>query len=493
MENEVHATLIELTNVKGIPHAELRLRKPEPGKGQLIALIADNGQGKSSFLAGVEAIFTGGHRPSMIRDGADKAEARMLLSDGTDIKRITTRKGYRLDIKTADGVEVKAPESYVKKLASGFGFDPIAFCKAKKEERLKYLMSVMPLEFTEAEILKAMGDAKKLLAPPAGTLDIAGVNKLVKDLVEKRGATGSRRDERAASVEAFRKTLASGDQGDDPRDWKAELAALEARKSGIENSEREEVREIEVELAAFRKTTDAAILKADDAARGEFLRLLELARKGEPGLDDVAALANLAWNLAELSTQAKSLGDALAGAKEATDKVRSENSETMQALSAEIATARAGADEQIRSTAIREQMEVQRKEARRLSAEWDALAGAIKGLEELRRSKLTELPVEGLAVKEDGSIFVDGRDFDEINQGARWIKSMEIGAVGVGELGLMYADEAEHLGPANWELLREAVVASGLTVIAARVASREEIEQYGPQLRSEPAAALVTA
>ena len=66
-----------------------------------------------------------------------------------------------------------------------------------------------------------------------------------------------------------------------------------------------------------------------------------------------------------------------------------------------------------------------------------------------------------------------------------------IGAVSAGDLGLLVADKLEHLGPANRELFEDAVVNSGLTVIAACVATAEDLQKFGPALRSEPAAALM--
>ncbi len=102
---------------------------------------------------------------------------------------------------------------------------------------------------------------------------------------------------------------------------------------------------------------------------------------------------------------------------------------------------------------------------------------------------LDNLPVKGLEVR-DEEIFVSGIPWEKVNQSKRWLKSFEIGSYGAGALNLMVADEAECLGPVNWKAFEAAVIESGRTVIAARLASKEEIERHGPQLRSEPQGAL---
>ncbi len=498
MENEVRPILIELSNVKGLERAELRIGKPEPGKGQLITLVADNGQGKTSFLRGVSAIFTGGHDPSLIRDGQAKAEARMLLSDGTEIKRVVTRKGYRLDIKTADDTPVKAPESYVKRLASGFGFDPIQFITAKKDERLKYLLTVMPMEFTSVEIEKAAGPGIKLLAPPngpeIGTQDITGLNRLVKDLTEKRGSIGSRRDEKAETVESLRKTLLTEDQADSPVDWKAKVAMLEGQRSQMERQERDDVALIEVQIRDVRADLEGRIRKAEDSAREEFTGLLERARGGDADMSIELNLGRLMLDaLSDVGKWTAQLNAAAYDAQEVIDKTRADSSVAMQAVATELSAAQSGWAAQARTAGIKDEMEKFRAQAKALSADWDTVKAAITELETLRRSKLKELPVEGLGVAEDGTITVGGRDFDEINMGAQFTKSMEIGCVGAGDLGLVVVDNTVHLGPPAWKEFQEAVEWSGLTVIASRLATEEELQAHGPALRSEPAVALVTA
>lgn len=499
MENELRPLSIVVENCKGIEGGELRFQKMPPGKGQLIKLISENGHGKTSFVLAIDGLFSGGFHPELIRDGAEKFRAAAILSDGTELERTITRKGHYPKVTRPEGAELPKGmgiETYFKSLASGMGFDPIQFI-TKKDKRQEFLTKVMPMDFGEAEVVAAGGPGLKLLAPPNGPavkgLDINGINALIRDLTTKRGNIGSRRDEKASSVETFRKSLLRVDQGDEPRDWKKELALLEANKAAIEKEEREDVSHIENQIKGERNRLETIIRALDDRAQSMFAALLKLAREGareddiEGGLPD-----KLADAMVMLSTNVRVLADTLRDAQTAIDKIRAENSEAMQEMATSIAAAKAGAESQIKDFGIREEMERLRKEVKALSKDWDSVAAAIKALEELRRSKLKGLPVDGLEVL-DGEVWFHGRKFDDWNKGEQIMYSLKIAAVGAGDLGLLIGDEFEALGPANMKLLEEGVIESGLTLVVTRVATPDEVNQYGPGLRSEPAQALVMA
>lgn len=499
--DDLRVTCITLENIKGVPKAELRFRQPESGKGQLITIYGDNAAGKTSILDGIASIFSGGHQPQMIRNGCEKAEARMTLSDGTDIRRTITRKGYSLKIVTAEGDEKKAPETFVKKLANSFGFDPVAFCQADNAKRLDFLLKVMPISFSADEVVGAAGGAVKSVPPPSGSIGVVApkmepsLNRYISNLEEKRATVGSRRDEKASTVESHRKSLATADSGDKPKDWKAELATITAARNTIDEVERTEVDTITSAVAAKKMELAGKIVTRNDAAREEFQRLFDLARAGNTSEDDAASLYDctiLTSALDDLSVFSATMKLVDEGEQEAVQACRLKAATLREYNTKASADAQAGLESQIQTQTIRTQMESFQRECAVLTAEYDCIAKAVKDLEALRRSKLDNLPVSGLEIR-DSVIFVHGVEFDQINQASQWLKAIEIGAQGVGSVGLMIADEAEHLGPTNWENFEEAVIESGFYVVAARVATKVEIETFGGQLRSEPASALVAA
>jgi len=501
MSEELRPLSLTIDNIRGIEHAELRLKRMPPGQGQFIKISAPNGAGKTSLMLAIDGLLSGGHRPDLIRDGCDKSRISMLLSDGTEVERTITRKGHYPKVTPAEGAEAPKGglESYFKKLGSGFGFNPPDFI-AKKDKRLDYLMKVMPMEFSLKELLAAIGNAGPLVTTPAGALDLNGVNKFIRDLIEKRAQIGSRKDEKASSVETFRKSLALNDQGDQAKDWKAELVSLEKKRAGITSTESDEINAVTKAMTDLRLELAAKSRKAEDSFHEGIAELLAKARGGDVAFDDLGGadpLNLVRSDLKDIGAANFELSEAAKEAQTTIDQVRNENKAALEILAAEIATAKAGADQQIRDGAIRESMEKLRKEAQALAKDWDAVAAAIKALEELRTSKLKNFPVNGLEVREDNEVWMKGRKLDDWNKGEQLMYAFEIGILGAGELGLQVWDEYEHLDSENQKLVEETpspeefVVESGLTVLAFCVASAEEVKQHGKKLRSEPAGALV--
>jgi hypothetical protein len=486
-----------------VENCTLRFGRPEPGKGQVIWLVGPNKSGKSSTLEGVRLPFTGGSRPDLIRDGADKMTAVMRMWDGVKNVKITrtqTVNGSYLKIETEDGVVVKSPQAYVAALGASVGLDPLKFVAMKKEDRLKYLLTVMPMNFTQAEVGNAMGLATTKLAESIWTqikwfnngesTDIEGVNRLIRELTEMRARIGSQRDENAGAGERLRKTLLVWDQGDGgpARDWRKELELLEANKAAIEKERDGEVDEIQAQLRRARDKCSLSILLRDGAARDEFAAALEAAHRG----DSEVSLDNIATNLSSIASSEVILRETAADAQAAIDKCRSEASSALEGMASSIQAARSAIESQAGRDGVREQMEMFRKQAQKMAADWDALKAAIAALDDLRLEKLKALPIDGIDIR-DGDIFFDGRQFDLLNTADRYLKAISIGVQGIGDSNLMTADDAEHLDADNRAWFEEAVINSGVNMICTRVATKEEVQRYGPALRSEPAGALVVA
>lgn len=486
---DIRVESISLKNCQCLPEVELRFGKAKPGSGQLIVLKAANAGGKTSFLTGVAALFEGGSDPSIIRNGAEKFEGILKFSNSVTAYRTQTFKGSYLRIETEDGLQVKSPQAYIEKMAKSFAFDPVKFDRASKKEQIEWLLKVMPIAFSADEITKAIGTAAALVSPPAGALDIVTLDKFVKELTEKRAATGNRRDEKSSTVEQLRKSLAASDSGDTPRDWKAELALLQANRDAIDEEERKEILSVAAEANAKRKELSADIRRTDDEATRCFAGMLESARTN--AVEDFDATL-LVQDLNELSAFSGTMKQVDGAENEAISAIRDRAAKAREAMAIAITAAQAGSDAQIQTATIRTSMEDFQRQCRALNAEYDSIDKAVKELAKLRASKLDTLPVSGLEIR-DGGLYVDGVPWSRLNQAARWIKSIEIGCQGIGNLAFFVCDEAEHLDSENWEVFQQAVIESGAQVIAARVPSPEELKIHGGQLRSEPAEALSLA
>ncbi len=488
--DEVRVKHIGMENVRKLPNVTLNFGGRKAGEGQLVTLTGGNDVGKTTFLDGTRALFAGGHDPDLIRHGEDKCVIRCGTTDGVEYTRTITRKGYYLSAVGADGLKFDPPESHMKKLAAGFGLDPIAFDKADKKQQMTWFLKVMPLVFAAPEIKVAMGDAGKTISPPTVELDINGIGKLIKELTDKRAAIGSRRDEKANSVESFRKSLLASDSGDDPKDWTAEVARLTKERDSLDASERADIEGIQKQIDEFLSGSGVSKTTLNEEITGAYNTLLAGARSGIE--------TNLSAKKLEtfLNTLRQAVANELEVQKQAGDakeKIYQENVATRQTLAVDLEKANGGRDTQTRMQGIRDEMQKLQKEALALSDQWQIVDDAVKRIEKVKQSKLMNLPVEDLEVR-DGELYLDGSPWGDVNQARRWLKAIEIGAQGVGSLGLLTVDEAEHLEPINWLAFQEAVIESGLTVIAVRVQNDpREIEKFGRGIRSEPASALVLA
>lgn len=461
---EVRVVSVTIENVKGIEHAELRFQSPAPGRGQLIKVMGENRQGKSSVLDALESCLRGGKTPELIRTGAKKAEIVMRLSDGHTITRTHTQKGSYTSIEGPDGIPVKGgPMTFIEKLTSTFAFDPLQFIDAEPRERIAYVLKVLgeSLQFAQAEIAQALNGAGPLLPAPEGGMDVTAFDRYKKSAEEKRAAIGSRMEEKADFIETSRKMLPAGDAGE-RKDWQAELARLaeEQRKTAV--AEAAETQAVNAAMAEAVEIINADIQKRADAARAEFDRFMaELT--GEKTDRRTAIRETAARDLAVVQVRW---------------------SDRKQAAAGEVANAQSMLEQDTRANTIRGEMERLQAECKVLSRQYDSVKDAVKALEELRRSKLAKLPVNGLEFT-DGRFLVDGKDFDELSGQERFVKAIEIAAQGRGALGLMILQEKARLTPKSLKELEDAVVESGLQVVLEHATEG--------QLRSEPASALAVA
>ena len=114
------------------------------------------------------------------------------------------------------------------------------------------------------------------------------------------------------------------------------------------------------------------------------------------------------------------------------------------------------------------------EEAREQEKTSKELTKAIENLDKLKSDLLSDLPVEGLEVR-DGDIFVDGIPFDRVNESARISLALEIARIRSGELGLVLCDGLECLDSKTFEAFRKKALKTGLQFIVTRVSDEERL------------------
>lgn len=454
-------TRIEITDIKGIAYAELKLA------GRALTVIKGaNGTGKSSILDAIASVFEGGSDPAMVRQGAKQGTVLIELSDGTQIKKTQSAKqGAKVEIRTKDGEVVDKPQTYIDKLAASFAFDPLAFCRADSKKRAEYLIKALNLSFTGKEVgairfgkLDVGAPVRDLIGPEAA-LSLDQFDELRKKVYERRRQANASVKELDETVKNLRRSVPSTEEGELGVGMGDVLQTAQGQLAALEAAEKKDLEFIAGQVEKAKTDAREAYDLAVTTARAVY--------------DEAVRQAKVKYD-AELS-------DVASGESEATDGVRQERAPERARLQQAIGEAQANLKRQGEIEALQKHLGEQQQRLAVKVAEADALDKALEGLDELKRSKVEKLPIEGLELR-DGEVYVGGIPFDHLNQQKRYETSFEVGTLLLGDLPLVVGDEAEHLDAEHLKEFEAALASSPLQVILAQV-------DDGP-LRSEPQGAL---
>lgn len=428
---------ITIENYKCIASMEVR-------PNALTVLSGGNEVGKSSFLEALTDLFEGGHRPQRIRHGAKKARIEIELDNGVLIEKSITPKSTAVKITDESGAEVKSPQAYLNRLATGFGLDPLAIMTAKPKDRAAFLLEAMPIQFRRDAIsevfdaapgctnLKAIR-ATETLADAPEIMDIEALDALRDSIYKRRTRHNVLAKDADSTVSNLRKALPS-DAGEDI-DWKSRAKLLE-----------QEVRVLESDLLCL-------------ISQGQYKLQTEIQQINHERDIEIQKIRDRADQL---------VGNAREKEREEELHLRDQAAPVIQAKHDEVTVASRNAEDQIRVQSLKEQIERERQKAGENSMAADRLTDTLEAIDEYKKRRLADSPLEGIEVR-DGDIFVNGVSFDECNTATQMLACFRIAALKRGELGFMIADRAESLDDHAWEMFQEAAIGSGYQVIAARV------------------------
>jgi|GEM_PF-5667812 len=116
----------------------------------LTQIVGKNAMGKSTVIDAIEILFEGFKRSpeDIITHGKEKAVIIGELDDFI-IKRVITTKTNRLEIMTKSGFRPQKPQDFLNALINKLTFRPQVFLDKKPEEKLKFLMEILNLDFSE--------------------------------------------------------------------------------------------------------------------------------------------------------------------------------------------------------------------------------------------------------------------------------------------------------------------------------------------------------
>jgi polyhydroxyalkanoate synthesis regulator phasin len=233
----VHITGLEIENVKRVKAVHM-----EPAETGLTVIGGDNRQGKTSVLDAIMAAL-GGEKftPSnAVRDGADKGQVTVTLSNGLVVTRSFTGKGSYL--KVADPAGSKGGQMLLNEFVSEFALSLGKFLGSSDKEKTKTLLQIIGVDLTpfEERHKKLYGEreqtgrlrdrakhhAEAMPYNEAVGTDILTPSDIMAELEAKVGKNAKNREIRT-KAEAFRANLQR--QEGRVRDAKEAVADLEKR------------------------------------------------------------------------------------------------------------------------------------------------------------------------------------------------------------------------------------------------------------------------
>jgi energy-coupling factor transporter ATP-binding protein EcfA2 len=439
---------IKLTNIGPFRDFEARC-------GQTMIVTADNGGGKTTFVEAITGLLDD-HNSDLITTGEEAGEAYFEFSNGLTVRQTITREGSKYDIRKPSGEKVvRRHKEYLKGLVTGIALDPLKLLTCQKEDRIEYLLRVLPISFDQAEVAQITGkdpgeslsleQFDNLLA--AKEADRSSQNKLVE--VSKGHLTRLER-----SIPAYEA---------DGKDWTAESQRLQTERDAI-ISERDQLeRSKESHLAQQRRQIESEAKVRLEEERLEYeRRCAEINRVKDEILSNLEREKDAEIERARILSQPR-----------------------LDELNANLAVARDRAKNQSEVEALRKSVEQTRAQFREESQEATRRQRVVESMRELRRKKLEALPVPGIEIK-NRELYVDGKIFDSQTNTAEKIKvAFQLAHLGANpEYPIMIADAGDFLNERNLEWIVDAARDSGFQLfITKRVEGQKEArvvpyEQY---------------
>lgn len=422
MSDSLYITGLEVRNIGGIEHIQAHL-------GSTAIVVGQNGAGKSSLLNAIQSVFDGGHDASLLRQGCERGEVRLDLSNGSAILKVITPKESTLEVRTSDGGVVKGPATYVKSIVPSISFDPIGFLNADPKSRAAFLLETLPLTFTDKEV-NAVLDVPSV----TGQVPLQRLNEIREGKYAERTEVNRRIRDQEGTVRDLEKSLPAKTDGPS---WSQVAEELSTQLSQVDQKIATVASEIALEAEQEKSKKRAEITKQ--------INELQEALNSFVALVDKTAATTLAEQTRELEAE-------------------------RAALASKHGEAKAKAEQDQRADGVRAAIATQREGIKGSTEKADRLSRVIEALDELKVRKLRELPIQGLDLTvEKGKpiIKIDGIPLDRLNRQQQLFIAIRAVSLAAGRLPLILCEVAE-LDDEHLKELTSATEEAGIQLMVAR-------------------------
>lgn len=355
----LHIKHLALTNLGGLENFESDV--PE-----VAVVVGDNGNGKSSVLNMIATIFQGGSSTDLLYNGAAKGVGTLSLSDDYSMTKVIEPNKYTLSVIDPNGGKITSgAATIVNEIVPKGTFDARNLfndIKNEPEKVKQFLLSNLPLSFSKEEVNKALGPQVQQVVTP--TLTLAELNAVADARFEDRTQLG--RDKR--NLEGALATQESDLKSSDSEDWNKKHTQAQKVES-----------EIRAEIQQARGTAEVGLNQriAEEKARV------------------AAAIKKLqeeyhAWETKTRTEVQKVLDEELV-----------ELNDRLQRAVADVSIAATKAEDQTKAAGRREAVLKLKETLKGYVLKETNLTAAIENLAKLKKTKLREIPIAGLDIRED--------------------------------------------------------------------------------------------
>lgn len=265
-EKPLHVVELRTENFKRLSAVTIR-----PGDDNMVLIGGANAQGKTSLLDSLECALGGGKTIPVepVRRGARKGRIVVDLGDIV-VERTFSPKGTALEIRNAEGVPVKSPQTLLDQLCAKVAFDPLSFAREEPKKQDAILKQVLGVDFTQVDARReslftkrrdVKRDAKALEARLDAMVTHAGMPTEEVSVTELTRELDRLRD-KADENRIAREQLEAAKNSVDWKDGELQLNADRIMNLKLELAQAEQDRErlVESKAALEREAADAKLV-----------------------------------------------------------------------------------------------------------------------------------------------------------------------------------------------------------------------------------------
>lgn len=401
---------VKISNILGIDSLEFEA-------GQYIEISGRNGSGKTSVLEAIKAGLKGGNDVTLLRNGATTGEVAIEFDNGMVLQKLMNGKN-KLKLTDSDGKTIEKPQSELDKLYDILSVNPVEFLTADKKSRARVLLESLPIEIKASEIQEILKGYTATLKMDLTGHPLELLDKMKDMIFGERREINRAVKEKGFAINQLSESMVELDFS--PGLIDSQIKIIEEQQASRLMQREEFLDKVSEDLQT--KLEEVERLKQEYIAKAQFAKEQineKFNEKYMPAQEE----------LARLKEQLKAVG----GAMKTQELITQYN-----------------------------------KEMSNLEAQSTELSLSLEKLEQIKLSKLENLPISGLEIK-DGEIYKNGVIFDRLNTAEQIKVAVEVAKLRAGDLKLVCVDGLERFDATTYEMFKEQMLESGLQAIVTRV------------------------